>query len=105
MQQFEEASEMGANSFQVPTGVPTLRPREWFAAHGKSSGNSSAFMSIMNESLMSINKCSSSRSLVEDFDTHLVSENNTSNSTNSNIDTLSAQRAQSLPGHLVSSTL
>ena len=78
MQQFEEESEMGANSFQVPTGVPALRPREWFAARGgKTSGNSSAFMSIMNESLMSINKCSSSRSLVEDFDTHLVSENNT----------------------------
>jgi hypothetical protein len=100
MQQFEEASETGANSFQVPTGVPALRPREWFAARGgKSSGISSAFMSALNGSMASFSICSSSRSLVEDFDTHLVSENNTSNSTNTNIDTLSAQRAQSLPGH------
>ena len=70
MQQFEEESETGANSFQVPTEVPTLRPREWFAAHG------------------SFSKCSSSISLMEDLDTHLVS-----------VDTRSAQRAQSLPGH------
>ena len=99
MQQFGEASETGANSFQVPTGVPALRPREWFAARGWSSGISSAFMSVLNGSMASLSICSSSRSLVEDFDTHLVSENNTSNSTNTNIDTRSAQRAQSLPGH------
>jgi hypothetical protein len=45
------------------------------AQHGNSSGNSSAFMSVLNESMGSFSIGSTSISLMEDFDTHLMSEN------------------------------
>jgi hypothetical protein len=69
------AAPLLTNTFQVPT----FRPREWFAA-GKSSGNSSAFMSIMNGSVASFS-CSSSRSIMEDYDTYPESQNDIGGST------------------------
>ena len=107
MQQVDEATETGnsntqhANSFEVPTGAP-LHPREWFATHGKSTGNSSAFMSILNASMASFSIGSSSRSItMEDNDIHMESENNIGSSSDTSIDTRSTKKRRKKPKRII----
>jgi hypothetical protein len=114
MQQVDEATETGkssflvaatqhANSFQVPTGAP-LYPREWFAAHGKSTGNSSALMSILNASMASFSIGSSSRSIMEQadyYDTYMESENNIGSSSDTSIDTRSTKKRRKKPKRII----
>jgi hypothetical protein len=114
MQQVDEATETGnstqhANSFQVPTGAP-LHPREWFATHGKSTGNSSASMSILNASMASFSIGSSSRSItMDDYDTYVEPENNFSSSSDTSSsdtsdDTRSTKKRREKPKRIIDET-